>query len=54
MTKLRLHAGLGAWYSLFNNGTMHYEGNRADMTAYLKKHTKYSSEKINTLLMNVF
>mgnify|MGYP001562236174 FL=1 len=48
--KLKLHAGAGAWYALFNNGTMHYEGNRDNMTDYLKKHTNYSIDKINTLL----
>jgi hypothetical protein len=48
--KLRLHAGEGDWYSLLDNGAMHFEGNRSAMTSYLKKHTKYSASKIESLI----
>ena len=52
--KLKLHAGQGMWFSLFENGTMHFEGNQTEMVSYLKKHTNYSNSKISSLMDKSF
>ena len=52
--KLKLHAGQGLWFSLFNNGTMYFEGNKTEMVSYLKKHTSYSNKTIENLMDRSF